>query len=331
MTDLLRRPLGQTGLNLTEFSFGCAGIAGMYQACPPDQAAETLAAAWDAGIRYFDTAPFYGHGLSEQRLGTFLADKPRSDVVISTKAGRILTPAAPGTAPDHGFVGGLPAHVHFDYSQDGILRSVEASLHRLRTDRIDILYVHDIGDFAHGPREGARHMAALLGSGLNALAHLKDQGVIRAWGLGVNETAVCLQMMDLAPPDVILLAGRYSLLDRQAEAELLPRCRTGGLPLVIGGVLNSGILATGAIRAARFNYEPAAPGILARVAAMDRICTDLGSTLLSAALNFPLQDPNVSSVLIGASDPATLRQNLSAARQHPQARVYQDTARESLR
>ena len=331
MTDLPRRNLGQTGLSLTEFSFGCAGIAGMYQACPPDQAAATLTAAWDAGIRYFDTAPFYGHGLSEQRLGAFLADKPRSDVVISTKAGRILTPAAPGTTPDHGFVGANPARVHFDYSHDGIMRSVEASLKRLRTDHIDILYVHDIGTFAHGPTEGPRHRTNLLGSGIKALTTLKDQGTIRAFGLGVNETAICLDLMARAPLDVILLAGRYTLLDRQAEADLLPACRTQGLPLVIGGVLNSGILATGAIPGARFNYEPASPDILARVATMDRICTTQGTTLLSAALNFPLQDPIVASVLIGASDPTSLRANMAAARQRPRARVFHDTGPASLR
>ena len=221
--------------------------------------------------------------------------------------------------------------MHFDYSHDGILRSVEHSLARLRTDHIDILYVHDIGDFAHGPAAGARHMAALRGSGLNALTRLKDQGVIRAWGLGVNETAVCARMMAQVRLDVILLAGRYTLLDRQAAAGLLPACLAQGVPLVIGGVLNSGILATGAVKGARFNYEPASQDILDRVAAMDSVCTELGSSLLSAALNFPLQSPAVASVLIGAADPASLQQNLAALRPPPPSRLYADTAPFSLR
>lgn len=331
MTDMPRRTLGQTGLAVSRFGFGCAGIAGLYQACPPDQAMATLEAAWAAGIRYFDTAPFYGAGLSEQRLGAFLASKPRDSVVISTKVGRLLTPVAEGTAADNGFVGGLPATVHFDYSHDAILRSVDESLTRLRTDHIDILYVHDIGAFTHGPAEGVRHMAALTGSGISALNRLKEQGVIKAWGVGVNEIAVCLDLLARGPLDVILLAGRYTLLDRQAEAGLLPVCHAQGVPLVIGGVLNSGILATGPVAHARFNYEPASQEILHRVKGLEHECLTAGSTLLSAALNFPLHNPDVAAVLLGAADPVSLQQNLDAAHRQPAPQLYLDTAPYSLR
>ncbi len=330
MTDLPRRTLGGTGLALTEFGFGCAGIAGLFQPCPPDQARATLTTAWDAGIRYFDTAPFYGNGLSEQRLGDFLSGKPREAFVVSTKAGRLLTPVARGAAPDNGFAGAPSALVHFDYSHDGILRSVEGSLARLQTNRIDILYVHDIGDFAHGPEQGTRHMADLTGTGIVALNRLKAEGVIGAWGLGVNEIPVCLTMLAQGPLDVILLAGRYTLLDRRAEAELLALCHAKGVPLVIGGVLNSGILATGAMAGARFDYEAAPPDILTRVEAMDHLCVAAGSSLLSAALNFPLGNPSVASVLIGASDPASLCQSLTVAQQRPAVHLYQDTALHSL-
>ncbi len=221
--------------------------------------------------------------------------------------------------------------MHFDYSHDAILRSVDESLTRLKTDHIDILYVHDIGTYTHGPADAARHMAALTRTGIPALNRLKDQGVIGAWGVGVNETAVCLDLLARGPLDVILLAGRYTLLDRQAEADLLPICRAQGVPLVIGGVLNSGILATGPVAGARFNYEPASPDILDRVTGLERECAAEGCSLLSAALNFPLQNPAVAAVLLGASDPASLQQNLEAARVQPAPQLYLDTAPFTLR
>lgn len=307
------RPVPRANLNLTEISFGCAAIAGLYRACPEDQALATLDAAWAAGIRYFDTAPFYGTGLSEQRLGRFLRGKPRGEAVISTKVGRLLHPVSPGTAPDYGFVGTLPQAVTFDYTGYGILRSLDSSLQRLGLDRIDILYIHDIGPYSHGP-QAPRHMADLNATGIPALERLKSEGVIKAWGLGVNEVQVCQDLMARAPIDIILMAGRYTLLDRRAEA-LLAQAKRDGTALVIGGVFNSGILATGPIAEATFDYQPASPEILAKVAALDRITHAAGSTLIAAALQFPLRTPAVASVLLGAADPASLRRNLTALRQ----------------
>ena len=305
-------------------------IAGLYQDCPDDQATATLTAAWAAGIRSFDTAPFYGTGLSEQRLGQFLADKPRDGFVISTKAGRLLIPVRSGTAPEYGFVGGLPARVVFDYSGPGIRRSVGESLARLGLARIDILYLHDIGSYAHGPAQAARHMGALVASGFAELEVLKAEGVIGAWGLGVNEVAVCLEVMAQRRPDVILLAGRYTLLDRSAQAQLLPLCRELGVPLVIGGVLNSGILATGAVPGARFDYALATPDICQRVTAMQAICQAGGVSLLSAALRFALADPVVASVLLGNSDPVGLAQNLAAGQVVVDPQVFADCGRFAL-
>ena len=198
----------------------------------------------------------------------------------------MLTPVAPGTAPHNGFVGAQPAVVHFNYSHDGILRSVKESLTRRGLTHINLLRVHDVGIFTHGA-EAPRHMADFMDSGIVALNQLKQQGVIGAWGIGVNEVAVSLKVIERTLPDVILMAGRYSLLDRTAEADLLPVCRAKGVPLVLGGVVNTGILATGAVPDAKFNYETASPDILARVAAMGGHCMDHGTSHLTAALTFP--------------------------------------------
>lgn len=289
-------------------AFGCAAIAGLYAPLPEAEARDTLEAAWQAGLRRYDTAPFYGLGLSERRVGDFLRDKPPGSFTLSTKVGRLLRPLGRDVASEPGR---MRFDVVYDYSRDGILRSVEASHARLGLDTLDILYIHDIGRFAHPPAENDRHMRALLGSGLRALMDLKAEGVIRGWGLGVNEAEVCLQVMDHATPDEILLAGRYTLLDRTAEAHLLPRCVGQGVRLVIGGVFNSGILATGPVSGAHFDYAPASTGILGRVAAMAEVTARHGLTLAEAALNYPAGHPAVSHVLIGTGRRSSLQRNLA--------------------
>ena len=289
-------------------AFGCAAIAGLYEPVSMDDSRDVLEAAWDAGIRRFDTAPFYGLGLSEQRVGDFLREKPRASFTLSSKVGRLLEPLE-DDAPDPP-LGHLRHKVRFDYSHDGIMRSYEQSLARLGLDRIDILYVHDIGEFAHGPEENQRHMRDLTGSGLRALERLKAEGAIAGFGLGVNETAVCLDLMDHAHFDEILLAGRYTLLDRSAEAALLPRAEAAGTRLVIGGVFNSGILATGPGPDAHFNYEPATPEIQEKVAAIAEIAGRYGLALPEAAINFPAAHPTVSHILIGTGKRKSLMRNL---------------------
>lgn len=305
-----RRRLGSTDLQVTQISFGCAGIGNLYRPVTREDAEATLAMAWDAGIRYFDTAPFYGHGLSERRTGDFLRQKPRESYILSTKVGRLLLPVDAADVPFHGYVDTLPFAIHYDYSYDGIMRSFEASLQRLGLNRIDILYVHDIGALTHGTERNQAHMKDLLGSGLKALQQLKSEGTIKAFGVGVNEVACCLEIMAQAKLDVILLAGRYTLLDRSAEAGLLQRCRDDQTALVIGGVFNSGILATGPGPDAHFDYEPAKPDIQARVQAMSEACQRHNVPLAAASLRFALNEPMVASVLIGTAKPTSLRRNL---------------------
>ncbi|MER9935006.1 aldo/keto reductase [Mesorhizobium sp. M0088] len=305
-----RRRIGQTALEVTEVSFGGAALGGLYRACSREAAMETLQGAWDAGLRYFDTAPFYGFGLSERRFGDFLRYKPRDSYVLSTKVGRLFRPVPDDQVPDHSYVDPLPFALDYDYSYDGIMRSVEFSYARLGLNRIDILFVHDIGAYTHGVEKTKLHFRDLMDGGLKALEELKRSGVISAYGLGVNEVQICLDVMREAPLDCILLASRYSLLDRSAEAELLPLCRARQTSLVIGGVFNSGILATGPVQGAHFDYRPASHDVLDRVGAMERIAAEGGYPLAAAAFQFPLHEPAVATVLTGTAKLANLTRNL---------------------
>jgi D-threo-aldose 1-dehydrogenase len=306
-----RRRIGGTPLEVTEISFGGAAIGGLYRAVSRESADATLRTAWDAGIRYFDTAPFYGFGLSERRMGDFLRDKPRDSYVLSTKVGRLLSPVPESQVPDHGYVEPLPFRVDYDYSYDGIMRSVEFSLARLGLNRIDVLFVHDIGAYTHGEEANRKHFRDLMDSGMRALELLKSGGAISAFGLGVNEVQVCLDVMTRASIDCILLAGRYTLLDRDATRELLPLCTRAHTSLIIGGVFNSGILATGPVPGAHFDYGPANEDVIGRVSRMEEIAARHGIPLAAAALQFPLHDPNVSTVLIGTAKPESLQRNLA--------------------
>lgn len=304
------RPLGRTGLDVTTLSFGAAGIGNLYRPVSRDDAEATLQVAWEAGVRYFDTAPRYGHGLSERRLGDFLRNVPRASHVISTKVGRLLAPVPEDRVPDYGFADPLPFRADYDYSYDGVMRSVEFSLARLGTNRVEILYVHDIGVLTHGEEGNARHFRDLMDGGMKALDELKSSGAVKAIGLGVNEVQVCLDVMARAPIDCILLAGRYTLLDRSAERELLARCRAAGTTLVIGGVFNSGILATGAQAGAHFDYEPASDDIVRRVNGMEAVAGKYGIPLAAAAMEFPMASDVVSTVLVGTAKPSSMRRNV---------------------
>ena len=304
------RKIGQTDLSVTEYSFGTAPLGGMYRACPRETAMETLEAAWTAGLRFIDTAPWYGFGLAERRVGDFLLDKPKGSYVLSTKVGRLQRPVADDKVPSYGFVDPLPFETDYDYSYDGIMRSVEFSYARLGLNRIDILFVHDIGVYTHGAERNAVYLRQLLDGGLKALDELKSSGAIAAYGLGVNEVPVCLDVMAEADIDCILLAGRYTLLDRTATAELLPLCEKKKTSLVVGGVFNSGILATGPVEGSHFDYMPATPDVLDKVRAMEAIARSEGLPLAAPAIQFPLQSPAVASVLLGTAKPSSLIRNL---------------------
>jgi len=304
------RKIGHTGLDVTTISFGCAGIGNLYRPVSRDEAEATLAVAWSGGIRYFDTAPRYGHGLSERRLGDFLRDKPAGSYVVSTKVGRLLKAVPESEVPDYGFANPLPFRADYDYSYDGVMRSFEDSLARLGLNRIEILFMHDIGVLTHGAEENARHFRDMMDGGMKALDELKRAGLVQAIGLGVNEVQVCLDTMARTPIDCILLAGRYTLLDRSAETELLARCTEAGTSLIVGGVFNSGILATGAKPGAPFDYEPASEDILERVRGLEAVAARNGVSLAAAAMKFPLMSEAVATVLIGTAKPSSLERNL---------------------
>lgn len=306
-----KRPLGKSDIYVSPIAFGCASIGNLYSAITDDQAHKVLQAAWDSGIRYFDTAPHYGRGLSEQRLGRFLQTVEQSDALISTKVGRLLSPG-PQLAEADSYVNPLPNNVRYDYTGDGIEASLDDSCQRLGKERMDIVYVHDLGRYTHG--EGnATHQQDFLTSGYERLVRLKESGRIGAFGLGVNEVEVCLDVMDHGPIDVILLAGRLTLLDRIAEAELVPRCQSMGTSLVLGGIFNSGILATGPKPGATYDYAEASPEILSAVAALQTKAESNGMSLAQAAIQFALSHPAAASVLIGTAKVSSLTRNLALA------------------
>lgn len=310
------RPLGRTELEITEVSFGGTAIGNLYRPATREAAEATLEAAWEGGVRYFDTAPFYGFGLSERRMGDYLRDRPRDSYVLSTKVGRLLRAVPEDQVPDHGYADPLPFAVDYDYSYDGVMRSVEFSLARLGLNRIDILLVHDIGAYTHGAETNARHFRDLMDGGMKALEMLKREGTIVAFGLGVNEVEICLNVMERAEIDCILLAGRYTLLDRSADRKLLPLCEKTGTSLIIGGVFNSGILATGPVPGAHFNYAPASSEILERVGSLQAVAQGHGFPLAAAALQFPLLNPAVATVLLGTASPVSLKRNLDMLNMH---------------
>ena len=312
----LTRILGRTSLKVTQLGLGLAPLGNLYRPVSEQAARETLDTALELGIRYFDTAPYYGFGLSERRAGDAL--RGHADIVISTKAGRLLTPdpAADTSSERHGFVSPMPFAPAFDYSYDGILRSHEHSLQRLGVARIDVLLVHDIGRLTHGDSHGERLAQLIDGGGLKALCRLRDEDSVSAIGLGVNETGICLDLMGRAELDVLLLAGRYTLLEQGAIGELLPRCAKEGVSVVIGGPFNSGILATGAATPAppRYNYNPAPAEVRERASRLEAVCATHGVPLAAAALQFPLAHPAVAAVIPGFASAAEVRAGVEAFR-----------------
>jgi len=322
---IVTRPVGKTDVSVTSLSFGGASIGNLGGVVRDADALAVLQYAWSAGIRYFDTAPHYGRGLSETRLGGFLKTQLRDAYVVSTKVGRVLSPGVAIEEVD-GYVQPLPNAVRYDYSADGIRESFETSCERLGTDHVEIVFVHDIGDYTHGAA-GAKHMDDLLGSGMGALRDLKQAGRIGAIGLGVNESQVCIDVMQHETLDAILLAGRLTLLDREAEAGLLDLCAAQGTSLVLGGIFNSGILATGPKPGAWFDYAPASQEILDQVTALQARAEAVGLTLAEAALQFALNHSAACSVLLGTGKVSSLERNLAAANKplSPQARRFVTT------
>jgi D-threo-aldose 1-dehydrogenase len=303
-------------LSFSALGFGAAPLGNMHRMLDEDQALATVRAAWDAGIRYFDTAPLYGHGLSEQRVGQALRGEARGGYLLSTKVGRLLEPCAPGQE-ESGIYQDVPhRRIVYDYSYDGVMRSVEASLGRLGLDRIDVLLVHDIDAATHGSTEASeRHLRVLVEGGWRALDQLRASGAVDAIGAGLNEWELCQRLLSMVDPDLFLLAGRYTLLEQTALDSFLPACATRGVGVVIGGPFNSGILATGPSPGARYNYATAPEWAMERAMALQAVCRRNGVSLATAALLFPLGHPAVASVLAGAQTPAEVAHNVASLRE----------------
>jgi D-threo-aldose 1-dehydrogenase len=294
-------PLGRS-LSFSVLGFGTAPLGNMGRVLTEADADAVLSAAWATGVRYVDTAPLYGHGLSETRVGRLLRDKPRDDFIVSTKVGRLLEPCSPGEEASGIFLATPPFRVRFDYTGDGVLRSFEASLKRLGLDRVDILLVHDCEPKTHGSAAAyeARWSELTAGGGWRALGELRAAGAVSAIGMGVNEVAPCERMLAELDPDLFLLAGRYTLLEQTPLHGLMAGCVRRGVGVVIGGPYNSGVLAR---RTGSFNYAKPPAEVLARVERLRAVCDLFGVSLKAAALQFAGAHPAVVSVIPGGQTP----------------------------
>ncbi|MBD0841320.1 aldo/keto reductase [Streptomyces sp. TRM68416] len=299
-------PLGRGGVRATRLALGCAALGNLYRPVDDETAAATVDAAWDAGIRTFDTAPHYGLGLSERRLGAALRGRPRDTYTVSTKVGRLLVPYDGGGAGDdlaHGFAVPATHRRVWDFSGDGVRRSLEASLERLGLDRVDIVLLHDPDD----------HAEQALREGYPALERLRGEGVVGAIGVGMNQCALPARFLRETDIDVVLLAGRYTLLEQEGLAELLPEAAARGRSVVIGGVFNSGLL-TDPGPGATYDYAPAPQAVLDRALRLKAVAERHGVALRSAALHFPFGHPAVASVLTGARSPEEVRDSVAQLR-----------------
>lgn len=322
MKTFTTRQIGATGLSVSTLGFGGAPIGGLLRPVEPSAAAEALRRGLDAGIGYVDTAPYYGFGRSERLVGDALRGR---DSVLSTKVGRLLRPGAHPRPLDLGWAEPLPFHPVFDYSHDGILRSVDDSLQRLGVERIDMLLVHDIGEMTHGA-DNARHFAALRDGGYRALEALRAGGAVQAIGLGVNEAEVCMRAMSIGDWDVFLLAGRYTLLEQAPLDDLLPACAAAKISVIIGGPFNSGVLVGGDT----WNYAAIPGEVQTRVAALRQVADEHGVPLPAAALQFPLAHPAVAAVIPGVRDPGQLAEVLDWTRARIPAEFWADLKRRNL-
>jgi D-threo-aldose 1-dehydrogenase len=292
--------LGRTGLEVTRLGFGAASIGGLFASVTDDDAIATVEHAWDLGIRTFDVAPLYGYGAAERRVGMALADRPRDEYILSTKVGRLVRGAdsvPPGAEIDRQVLDGRedayyvrnePVRLVFDYSADGVRRSIEESLGRLHLERVDIALIHDPDD----------HWEAAIGGAYPALARMREEGTIRAIGVGMNQSAMLARFAREGDFDVFILAGRYTLLDQEALSELLPLCVERNIAILVGGVMNSGVLADPR-PGSRFDYQPAPAPVLERARRLAAVCDRHAVPLRAAAIQFPLAHPAVRSLIAG--------------------------------
>jgi D-threo-aldose 1-dehydrogenase len=319
---LHRRKIHRTGVELTELGFGASVIGNLYRATSAEEATAALNTAWDAGIRYFDTAPHYGLGLSEWRLGSALHKRPRGEYVVSSKVGRLLVPnEQPRGVDTEGFVVRDDLRRQWDFSRDGVLRSIEDSLRRTGLDRLDIVYLHDPDD----------HWRQAAEEAMPALADLRDQGVIGAIGAGMNQSAMLARFLRETAADVVMLAGRYTLLDQSALDDVLPAARAHGKSVVAVGVFNSGLLSRDRpTEGMKYDYQDAPPNLVHRALAIAEVCERHGTTLPAAAIAFPYTHPSIVNVTLGMRTPEQVERNVELHRSAVPQALWEDLRHRGL-
>ena len=327
---LARRKLGRTGINVTILGFGGAPLGDIYEHLDDATAIATVEAAAAAGITHFDAAPMYGQGIAEHRIGTALRRQAAGSFTVSTKVGRLMIPAPNGRTRTTRFVGGLPFDVVHDYSYDAAMRSHEHSLLRFGLPKVDILLIHDADAWSHGPELGETHYRTAMSGAYKALEKLRSEGVIKGIGIGTNDPTYAARFLRDGDFDCMLLAGRYSLLEQPALAEVLPLAQKKNVGVLLGGVFNSGILATGPVTGAKYNYVPAPPAVLQKTSAIARVAAAHGVSLPAAALHFCLAGPAVASLALGAVNPAEVCSNVAALSQTVPAQLWADLKSEGL-
>ncbi|MFV0385730.1 aldo/keto reductase [Paracoccus sp. (in: a-proteobacteria)] len=304
------RKFGRVDLNVTAFAFGTAPLGNIFAEIDEPTAEAMFQHAWDAGVRFYDTAPMYGHGLSELRTGQALRWKQRDDFVLASKVGRVLHPAGRDTIDFAPWVNAAPFTMDFDYTYDGTMRAFEDSLQRLALERMDMVFIHDIDVYTRGDAQPEVFRQAMDGS-WKALQRLRDEKLVKAIGVGVNEWQVCHEALIQRDFDCFLLAGRYTLLEQEALDEFLPLCQARGAAVVVGGGFNSGILATGARPGAKYNYGPAPAHVMDKVSRIEAVCAEFDVPLPAAALQFVVAHPAVASFCAGTRTVQQLEQNLA--------------------
>ncbi|MGW2725451.1 aldo/keto reductase [Streptomyces sp. NPDC001492] len=317
-----QRKIQNTSVSLTELGFGASVIGNLYRVTPADDATAAVDAAWQAGLRYFDTAPHYGLGLSERRLGAALRGRPRDEYVISSKVGRLLVPnERPRGVDDEGFVVRDDLRRQWDFSRDGILRSLDATLERTGLDRLDIVYLHDPDD----------HWRQAADEAMPTLAELRDQGVIGAIGAGMNQSAMLARFLRETAADVVMLAGRYTLLDQSALDDVLPAARELGKSVVAVGVFNSGLLSRDhPAEGMKYDYQDAPPELVARARAIAQVCAAHGTTLPAAAIAFPLTHPSTVNVTLGMRNREQVTRNVELHRSTVPQALWDDLRHRGL-
>ena len=324
------RKLGRTNLDVTVLGFGSAPLGDIYEVLDDATAIATVETAAEAGVTLFDSAPLYGQGSAEHRVGTALRRRPPGSFVLSSKVGRLLTPAPGGRTKTTRYVGGLSFNVVHDYTYDAAMRSHEHSLHRFGLPKIDVLLIHDADAWSHGPVEGPKRYREAMDGAYRALEKLRSEKVITGIGIGVNDPVYAAKFLREGDFDCMLLAGRYSLLEQPALQEVLPLAAEKRVGVMLGGVFNSGILATGPVAGARYNYAPAPPEILERVRRIERVCASHGVPLPTAAMHFSLGGPAVASLVLGAVAPEEVKRNVAALSAKVPAALWSDLKAEGL-